>query len=379
MRVRAGTREFKFSNVNVAGYSALRNETFSGGGIEVNEVIFQVHDQQVRIVCGDFLYFGDIANRLESAGQVTVCAASHTHFSAATDSSKPGLGTVNSAVVSQIVSGIQNLQHEIHDVDFVEEYRFEVRNSVYRRLDVAIPMLGIAFSAPGPSKRRIDRSVCILVFGASSTPKFAIAYHANHPVVGATGRTVSSDYVGALRRAIRERFAVKTVLFFQGCAGDVRPNITAKRFPWLPKCRLNTRFVAGTEAQRLAVIAEYEVGVRQANLLGRYPLEPKHIGVKKRSVTIDGLGQLEINILEYENLEVVFLPFEVSHLYHSIGPADLPKQFIVSCVNNVLGYLPHESQLRFGGYEVDRSRDFVGLQNRIFLRDSEWRMPSGTQ
>jgi hypothetical protein len=43
-------------------------------------------------------------------------------------------------------------------------------------------------------------------------------------------------------------------------------------------------------------------------------------------------------------------------------------KFIVSCSNHTLGYLPYPNQLSSGGYEVDGSRRYMGLKNRIFLK-----------
>jgi hypothetical protein len=74
-----------------------------------------------------------------------------------------------------------------------------------------------------------------------------------------------------------------------------------------------------------------------------------------------------------QQLSFDFLPFEVSHYFHMEAQKKDPMHFLVSCVNDTLGYLPHPRQLSAGGYEVDGSRNCMNLGERVELKkDSLW-------
>jgi hypothetical protein len=68
-----------------------------------------------------------------------------------------------------------------------------------------------------------------------------------------------------------------------------------------------------------------------------------------------------------------FLPFEVSHRYQIdvLQMPSPPRRFIVSCAGHVHGYLPHIDQHRSGGYEVERSRTYMGLRQPIAIESRD--------
>ena len=67
------------------------------------------------------------------------------------------------------------------------------------------------------------------------------------------------------------------------------------------------------------------------------------------------------------------MPFEVSHWYHLYhgGEQDGRYIFWVSSATEVLGYLPYETQLRYGGYEVNGSSRYMGRLHPFYLSSSE--------
>ena len=76
-----------------------------------------------------------------------------------------------------------------------------------------------------------------------------------------------------------------------------------------------------------------------------------------------------------DRLEFFFLPFAVSHRYHlDAQAADRSRtKLLDSRAGDVKGYLPHPSQLRFGGYEVDASRRPTRLSRRVHMNlESLW-------
>jgi hypothetical protein len=222
----------------------------------------------------------------------------------------------------------------------------------------------------------VDRSVYIIVLSRDSSPLSAIVYHACHPVTRASGTEVSSDFIAAVRRAVMQRFSVSCCVFLQGCLGDIRPNIAERRVRWLPPNRLNWRFKpTPTAVDEWEVDAQYTEAVAGAVFEHEMRIEPSDIRVWERSMEFEGLGSLTVPQLAIGSVvHFSFAPFEVSHRYQlelSRTNASGPRHFICSCSGDTRGYLPHRSQLTSGGYEVDGSRDWMGLDRRVVLAEGE--------
>ena len=100
----------------------------------------------------------------------------------------------------------------------------------------------------------IDQQVYVWLFEAGSTPQFAMVYHAGHPVSRHSSLSISPDYVGVIRSAIREKWSDMPVLFLQGCGADLRPRIVGRRISRLPFFWLNKKFVAPPSSQQQAWI-----------------------------------------------------------------------------------------------------------------------------
>jgi hypothetical protein len=217
----------------------------------------------------------------------------------------------------------------------------------------------------------IDRGLYLFEFSLKNKTQFVIVYHACHPVSRKDPNLLSSDYVGQIRKAVRERFKVETCLFLLGCAGDIRPNFSKKRISWLPRSRLNVRFEYGSRANELEVDRSYQESVHRAKQVESIQLINNSVRVDKISLSFLAQGNVDIPRLTIgKRLSFEFIPFEVSHLFHMEAQQKNKMRFIVSCSNDTLGYLPHHTQIISGGYEVDGSRKYMGLRERVELTNS---------
>ena len=344
--------------------STLELHGISGGGTKNWEV-----------VAVDALYPGVLSKHTN--GDLRVVAASHTHFAPLLDDDKPAMGLFSEIVAKNYLNAIDGSDRVQIEPDQCDIYSAEVDVPMYRRFDYPDNFFNrilTRYAGFFPNEKHlIDRSIKIFIFSGSEEPLFAIIYHACHPVSRSDSREVSADYIQTLRESVKSRFGTSTCLFFQGCAGDVRPNTAKKRVSWLPKSRLNWRFnYSPSMSDQSKIDEKYATAVRTAIKLQSFKVDTESIVVLEKKIKVDGLAELVIPELKVgEDTSFYFLPFEVSHRYHldTLSNNSSRRQFIVSCSGNTKGYLPHPSQLRFGGYEVDSSRAAVNLKKRIQIKE----------
>ena len=327
----------------------------------------------------DALYPGELASNNPKEGFRRIFMASHTHYAPMLDANKTALGIYSPETVDAFRAAIQSAPHQRVDPDRCTVYRGKVELPVYRRFDFpdsAVNRFLTRRAGLYPNDAQpIDRSVFIFVFSGRGSNLFSLVHHANHPVTRHDGAAASPDYVAALRSGAQQRFGVSHCLFMLGCAGDIRPNLAEKRTAWLPRSRVNWRFrSAPTLEEQHAIDEQYRSAVLDAKKIGSFAVSHESFEITNKQVPLRGGEMVEIPQLNIGNdISFSFLPYEVSHRYHldlanSIG---LPRRLIVSCADQFKGYLPHPGQICAGGYEVDGSRKFMGLDRQICLEQSD--------
>ena len=345
--------------------------------LEVNGFAFTAGDGRTYRICSvDALYAGRLVERLKSEEAFHIFAASHTHYAPMLDDNKPYIGGFSQVGFDAYVRALVLAANREVEISRCRLYLAEVDVPVYRRFDYPDSslnrFLASRFGFYPNEAMPIDRSIYLFEFGDIRQGHFVVVYHACHPVTQGVGCELSPDYIGAIRQAVRDRFSIETVVFLQGCAGDIRPNLAKKRIPWLPRFRLNWKFNWFPAEQVITQVYEkYANAIRAAVksrdiVLGECPFD-----VSTRELRLaDGREVETFRIGLPGGIEFHFLPFEVSHLYHFDATSASGKKFIVSCANDTGGYLSHPSQHQAGGYEVHGSLHYMGLKEKLEIKES---------
>lgn len=367
------------AGVSMGGYGPDRLSTRASDALQVHGLRIDAPPggSAVELCCIDALYAGDL-NASPAPGARRIFAASHTHTAPMLDSGKPELGAVTPQALAAFQATLAGAPRVEVQPTQCTVYRGEAALPVYRRFDrprSAFNRLLAKHAGLYPNEAvAIDRGLRLFVYGDGERALFAIAHHACHPVTRHDVRQLSPDYVQAIRDAVAERFGVAHCLFLLGCTGDVRPNFARKRADWLPRSRLNWRFAfPPTLAQEAMADEMYRSAVLTAQQTDSFELGPQAWRCDTRRIDVGGFGPVEVAQLQLGGgFELLFLPFEVSHHYHTEVQSVNNKRFVVSCVDDVKGYLPHATQLEAGGYEVDGSRACMGLAQRISVEGPLW-------
>lgn len=363
------------SGASLGGYEANRTSSSKSTDLEINGIEFYDKETNLTydIISIDSLYAGDLA-LLQEPNNRKLFAASHTHYAPMLDRYKPQIGAVDENAIKSFSTAITKAMPIDTEIDTCRIYTAEAPTPVYRRFDFPNTVINRFLSRRGAmypnEKKVIDKKIYIFQFSFNQITKFTIIYHACHPVSRSDRLSTSADYIGALRIATKDRFGEAPCLFFQGCSGDIRPNIACKRFPILPRCRINWRFKRSISMdEEMQINNSYKKSIKNAALTKTIALESDS-SFKFKNDTMRFKNHSDINIPSIvigNSISFEFWPFEVSHLFHLERHRKDHMNFIVSCADHNIGYLPHPKQLSAGGYEVDGSRGFSGLSNRIEL------------
>lgn len=361
----------------LAGYAGERLSIAASDELELNGLLFSdvSTGRTVELCTLDALYAGDLVDDVPAHGAVRIFAASHTHYAPMLDAHKPMLGAVSLQALEAWRVALRDAARCNIDPTLCTIWRAEVQVPIYRRFDMPDNgfnrwLAGRAGMFPN-AYQLIDRNLYLFELGARGRTDAVIAMHACHPVSRADTRRTSPDYIGALRRGVRERFGDVPCLFLLGCSGDIRPNFAHKRVAWLPRSRFNWRFEWPVRPDsELRADQAYIEAVSNATAWKRIDM-PTGLTWRLTYKAIHLVHQpvLQIPCLQLgEHLRFEFVPFEVSHLFHLEAQNKDPMRFIVSCADRTLGYMPHPSQIAAGGYEVDGSLECMGLDHRVLLQ-----------
>lgn len=348
------------------------------------------------IVACDVLYIGaalrdELLARAAARGiapGAVWLAASHTHYAAATDAAKPGLGEVDAPWLAQLLDRCAALiDRVVAAVPVPVQCEFaavECTANVNRRRRWRWPTLtreglrcGSTVMAPAPGMQRDTELVQIRFVDDRGCCRAVIWKYACHPVDLPLPTALSAEYPGVVRTRLRAHTgdAALPVLFLQGFAGDVRPAIAGAQDtrPRAQRVRGGPGFGTPTLAQWdqwAAGIADSAVAawhtqrfsplapaLRSAAL--SLPLRELLDGAPPQVLTLQRLQLGEAVALVGGNAEFCspWLRWGRSgqHTVH------------VGYLGHVFGYLPTEQQVREGGYEAG------GYFRQFDLRAARWR------
>jgi hypothetical protein len=214
--------------------------------IEISALLLECAGQPCLIFSFDLMIVGcelqdmivaKLAKHGFEPGEI-VLLASHTHFAPATDRACSALGVPEERFVNDVAEACEGLVLRMLR-EQSSEIRLEVRrgqldHSINRRRYWPFPTLGRTYGlrftsvamAPNPEGPTDELATVILLRRADDEQVIGVIWHYTcHPTAVVPDSVVSSDYPGAVRRALRERFGEIPCVFVQGFCGDIRPNM----------------------------------------------------------------------------------------------------------------------------------------------------------
>jgi hypothetical protein len=396
--------------VRLAGY-ASRTEPVSTilDAIEISALLLESAGVRCLMFSFDLMIVGSelqdmIVARLASHGfksSEIVLLASHTHFAPATDRACARLGVPDAPFVSDLAAAAEKLLQQMLRAQAseinLELHQGHLNHSVNRRRFWPFPTLGRTYGfrfksvamAPEPKGMTDELATVLLLRAADGGQAIGVIWHYTcHPTAVVPDNVVSSDYPGAVRRALRARFGEIPCLFAQGFCGDISPNkraatarpgfgeqlrllarkaISGPTFP-TPAAGEWTRWSENLAAGIVAIATDApgKAGSSASLAIGsaHIPLGSFFRGTapdKPLTVQVVRLG---------DSIELVALSAEVTVEWQGILDRELPAQagrirLYAGYLGALFGYLPTPAQIREGGYEVEGFQPLFGLSGHF--------------
>jgi hypothetical protein len=387
--------------VTLGGRVGSRSSTKIHSRLEVNITVFSYEEDSCCIISIDTLYAGmDLTKAIQKSiyenfgilEQSVIIAASHTHSAPNLDKSKPNLGEVNNEyyqdVLDKVLAAIRQLKHSPNRPATIRVASRNCKCGVNRRLRRTLPRLtrkGLRGAAilMAPSKQRVPdpRVRCISLQDSETGEDLCFMWTlACHPTGFPSSHSISAEYVGAVRTAIRSTAQTPcTVQFLQGFSGDIKPPSGTRTFGEIVRAFVcGPRFVTMTleswkqwttdivqavlDAKEHATIRQPSVRCSTSNSISEIPLD----------ALIDGLEVERVStwkrLMLYEGHELLATNAEpVSHWCSLLRGrhVNVLDQWLVGCEGDVFGYLPTAKEIRQGGYEADAHLNTFGLQGNF--------------
>lgn len=322
---------------------------------------------KIELIAVDSLYPGDLANVLPDS----ITVANHSHFMPSLDRTKPLLGEFKPDYLNSILKiRASSKYHEISDQLKLKVYKTSVSSICYRRWDAEKNIFRYICSRTGAMfpdlSFPINRDILVFLFeDLDEIARFAFIYHSNHPTNIENDKfEFSSDFWDILRSSLRKKFGEISIFCFPGNIGDVRSNKTRKRFELLPDVPLNRKFSSYKDDINLSnYYYEYENSISNLSLINQAELNRQSVYTETAQIRVAN-ELLIVKILHVGEYQFRFFPFELSSIFEKRLEYDnMCRKFNVSCSGFTRGYLPHLTQVSYGGYEVRDSLAIMGLRN----------------
>lgn len=369
--------------VGFVGGPRIANDVHSP--LEVNFVLFDAEPSaRVLLVALDVLYAGRVVEELgQRLAQVVpperiIVAASHTHFAPGTEPAVPGLGRADASYATSIADRIsqQVLQclgsgpgaarvstlgygavRTDHAIgrrrvgwQFIRpDGRLRLRRQMTRRPNPRIP---------------IDDRLKVMLIGRDPVQAVVWSY-ACHPSQLPAATSISAEFPGVVRERLRRQLGdpAVPVLFLQGFAGDVRPNLTAwfSGQYWTERIENLLNHGPGFAQVSLSRWAEWSEGVAATAVSAmelaasnQLPLQLSYARWSSPRATPDESG-LDVARLSFApQLHLCCVNGEPTSDTLAVVRSQFANGIVVpvGCVDRSTGYLPGRSVIAEGGYEA---------------------------
>lgn len=382
----------------------------TSSALEANIALFSDGNQKLAILSVDVAYPNELHRQLRqmfSGSEIEfITLASHTHYAPSMVPEYPSLGRLSEVFIDDCVKIVEGAVGKLSgdlgklsasDVSTISP--FVVRHhpaSRRRRFGIAVQRRPLRFTRTivrDPSSdqpENVQVLVSMLITGNTRTIIWSFACH---PADYFDSSQVSSEYIGYVRDALRNKYGLSTpVVFFQGASGDLRQPFSSKKLSkvgiakfllrvipsglpsycapekneWMEWCEklAVTVLDAAAEAEQLAV-DQVKLTVSSGRCPTTQLFDQEH-SVKELDLHKIGLSD-NINLLVI-NAEITG-DFEADIFDHA--PHGDSSCQIASCANECLGYLSTSNQFRDGGYESVEWPPAFGLTARTTPRTGD--------
>jgi hypothetical protein len=380
--------------------------------IEISAVLLECSGQRCVIISFDLMIVGSELQNMILAGlrrlgfepDEIFLMASHTHSAPATDRACARLGIPEAQFVDDLAEAAENLVRTMQSRQpseiSLDVFQGQLNHSINRRRYWPFPTVGRTYGfrltsmslAPNPSGSRDERATVALLRSTDDGQVLGAIWHYTcHPTAVVPENAISSDYPGAVRRALRERFGQIPCIFLQGFCGDVRPNIATSRpnVGWRERLRRMARTMVSGPTFASPSAEDWprwsqSLAAAVCNIARNSPgktLSPARLQTGSNAIPLGGFftgstpdKMLAAQIVRIgEELEIVALSAEVTVEWQRILDQAIPVQpgrirLYAGYQGALFGYLPTAAQIAEGGYEVEGFQPLFGLSGR-FLSD----------
>lgn len=373
------------STGNVIGQSGTER-------LEVGLIAIRGDDGEAPLVLSsiDTLYPGSVLSHAlnEVCSQfdnrsTAIIGASHTHGAPMLDSEKPKLGKADRQYLQRTETSLRELAGSLLQEDGTSAEVFvgkaNARHSINRRRKkrliinrAGISLNGVA-NAPNPIGVTDEEIVICEFRSLSGRPQCIIWNYACHPVAHPDDTHYTSHYPSVVREAMRSKYndPELPVLFFQGFSGNTRPSVASGARSW--KKRLQ-RLLTGPVFDRIAPSEYSHWSQSLTSRVGSTPMKKVDLGdfvVKSTRLDASKFSEGAENVLPVifrgvhfaRDLSLFSVSAELMAEYGRELRMLNPERslLLVSCTDSPFGYLPTNSMMRDGGYEVHGFTPFFGI------------------
>lgn len=312
--------------------------------------------------------------------------ASHTHYSPSLDKNKPLLGEADDEYIRYVKAQTFRLTEDVLASGFKEsELLYGTSVSVLnvnRRKKLLRPkgfmLKPKVLLYPDYNGVKDDAIRAIECKDDSGTVDTIIWNYACHPVGFTEKRKVSADYIGVVRDYLRKRYNNDslTVIFLQGFAGNLKPDVT-------PVTRTRWRDKLGYILQLAAWFVRFQNIEQYKNWTLKLSKETEQALTNKRPVVsnklssaattiplneiIGAVAERSINIKKLQlsdELTFIGLSEEIFAEYRNLIEKEIATTNLIS-VGYLAGtniYLPTDKNVKEGGYEIERFGRLFGIE-----------------
>jgi hypothetical protein len=396
--------------MRLAGY-ASRTEPVSTilDPIEISAVLLECAGARCLILGFDLMIVGSELQDMIVAGLAPhgfqpneiVLLASHTHFAPATDQACARLGIPEKQFVSDVAEAAEGLllrmlQQQPSEIT-LEISQGPFNHSINRRRFWPFPTLGRTYGfrftsvsmAPDPQGSTDERATVLLLRRSDDGKAIGVIWHYTcHPTAVTPDNVVSSDYPGAVRRALRKQFGEIPCVFVQGFCGDIRPNMrgSERKASFRDRVRRILRTVMSGPSFPTPAAGEWtrwseDLAAKVVAIALKSPgkvASPANLAVGSASIPLGDFFKgsapdkpLAAQIVRLGDVfELVALSAEVTVEWQEIIDREIPVRngrirLYAGYLGALFGYLPTAIQIRESGYEVEGFQPLFGLSGHF--------------